>query len=298
MREYYRRKHGLADFGGEVSEHNRGFEAAEGIKEASQAAVGNPVSPEIAKVAQDHNIPLSVLEEFIEKEGEITRTFDNENFGADVMFVQADSKQEFGIAKDEDAAIEMAESQVRDDLEEMPENFNQDWLQGFVYVSDTDKRLMASEAADNELTNLDDEDILDRAGDDFEARWNELQDLKESAEEAQKQTEDTTYASELGQKIVDFESKQAEIVEEAKEKLHDEIYNEWYNGLDEDPVHFLSDEQGYFSREEALKQSYIQIDVDEAAKDAVSTDGAGHFLSSYDGEIRDLPSGAVYWRIN
>ena len=38
VREYYRKKHGTADFGGEVSEHNRGYEAGSGIKTASVAA--------------------------------------------------------------------------------------------------------------------------------------------------------------------------------------------------------------------------------------------------------------------
>ena len=41
------------------------------------------------------------------------------------------------------------------------------------------------------------------------------------------------------------------------------------------------------------------IDVDKAAEEAVSTDGAAHFLCSYDGNY-DLtkPSGFVVWRHN
>jgi hypothetical protein len=40
------------------------------------------------------------------------------------------------------------------------------------------------------------------------------------------------------------------------------------------------------------------INIDEAAEDAVAADGEGHFLSTYDGEVRDLPSGGNYWRHN
>ena len=40
------------------------------------------------------------------------------------------------------------------------------------------------------------------------------------------------------------------------------------------------------------------IDIDRAARDAVDTDGPGHFLSSYDGETYELPGGGVYWRVN
>lgn len=38
VREYYRRKHGLSEHGGEVSEHNRGYEAGKGIQSASKTA--------------------------------------------------------------------------------------------------------------------------------------------------------------------------------------------------------------------------------------------------------------------
>jgi hypothetical protein len=40
VRDYVRSKHGTADHGGPVSEHNRGYEAASGIKEASASAKG------------------------------------------------------------------------------------------------------------------------------------------------------------------------------------------------------------------------------------------------------------------
>ena len=40
------------------------------------------------------------------------------------------------------------------------------------------------------------------------------------------------------------------------------------------------------------------IDIDAAAEEAVSTDGAAHFLSSYDGKTTLTKSGLVYWRTN
>ena len=39
-------------------------------------------------------------------------------------------------------------------------------------------------------------------------------------------------------------------------------------------------------------------DIDAAAEEAVSVDGAGHFLSSYDGSTSETKSGLVYWRTN
>ena len=40
------------------------------------------------------------------------------------------------------------------------------------------------------------------------------------------------------------------------------------------------------------------IDVEAATEEVVSTDGVGHFLSHYDGNINDGPGGIVYWRDN
>jgi len=37
---------------------------------------------------------------------------------------------------------------------------------------------------------------------------------------------------------------------------------------------------------------------DAAAEDAIDTDGAAHFLSSYDGQSHETRGGLVYWRHN
>ena len=55
-----------------------------------------------------------------------------------------------------------------------------------------------------------------------------------------------------------------------------------------------------FGDQDAAKQAIriAGIDTDAAAEDAIAADGAGHFLSSYDGEVHDLPHGGQYWRHN
>ena len=55
-----------------------------------------------------------------------------------------------------------------------------------------------------------------------------------------------------------------EILDEAKEKLREEIYDDWYDGL-EDPIEFLVNEQGLYTEEDALKQSFIQVDYEKLA---------------------------------
>jgi hypothetical protein len=64
-----------------------------------------------------------------------------------------------------------------------------------------------------------------------------------------------------------------------------------------DPIGYLED---IYGREDAVKEAMriAGIDIKTATDDAISADGVGHFLSTYDGDTYDLPGGAVYWRHN
>ena len=54
------------------------------------------------------------------------------------------------------------------------------------------------------------------------------------------------------------------------------------------------------SLEDAVKKAIeiAGIDIDAAAEEAVQSDGAAHFLSSYDGNSYTTEAGLVYWRTN
>lgn len=64
-----------------------------------------------------------------------------------------------------------------------------------------------------------------------------------------------------------------------------------------DPMEYL---RGIYGNEDAVKQAIriAGINIHEAAEDAVAADGEGHFLSTYDGNVHDLPGGGQYWRHN
>jgi len=85
--------------------------------------------------------------------------------------------------------------------------------------------------------------------------------------------------------------------EEAREALQEKYYDEMYKAL-EDPINYFVDEQGIYTIEDLMKQSFIRIDVDRAAQDAIDTDGVAHFLDGYDNEEVELPSGAVAYGTN
>lgn len=76
----------------------------------------------------------------------------------------------------------------------------------------------------------------------------------------------------------------------------EEIQAEWINHLTSNPIEYLVDYKGMYSRETLLEQDWMHIKNEEAAEEAVKTDGIAHFLADYDHfEIR-LPSGAVAYR--
>jgi hypothetical protein len=76
----------------------------------------------------------------------------------------------------------------------------------------------------------------------------------------------------------------------------DQWVEEMVDKLLKDPIEYL---EGIYG-DETLKRAIdiAGIDETEAATDFVAADGMGHFLSSYDGNYNELPSGGVYWRLN
>jgi len=82
-----------------------------------------------------------------------------------------------------------------------------------------------------------------------------------------------------------------EVIDSLKEAYLDKL------GTEFDPMDWLND---IYGDEEAQKEAIKigGIDIDEAAKEAVSTDGWSHFLNGYDGGYSTLPCDAVYFRSN
>ena len=64
-----------------------------------------------------------------------------------------------------------------------------------------------------------------------------------------------------------------------------------------DPMQYLED---IYGKEDARKEAIkiAGIDIDKAAVEAINADGAGQYLSSYDGELNETPGGFTYWRHN
>lgn len=171
----------------------------------------------------------------------------------------------YSIMPSEDAAEKIAEQVVHEDAEESPENFNKDFVKQYLFITDTDRGLIANDEADSRVQDLSDTEILKEA------------DMVDEYEEAPSE-------------------KEAEaILENAKDALRDAEYERVKTAL-KDPIQYFVEDLGAYSVDELLKATFISIDTKEMAKDAVSTDGWAHFLSLYDGDYEILSNKMVIFR--
>jgi hypothetical protein len=155
---------------------------------------------------------------------------------------------------------------------------------------------MADEQAGFDIDDLSDDDIIDRQ--DLEVELNQLEREKDEAVESIGDNDslpEDRKAEQIKEVEDKYDSGRQKVIDDARDELRDKIYDEWYNGL-EDPVDFLVEEQRLYSIEDLMKQPWIMIDVDEAAQDAVDTDGWAHFISLYDGDYQTTKNGLVYFR--
>lgn len=112
---------------------------------------------------------------------------------------------------------------------------------------------------------------------------------------------DYVYISDVDKRIIAGEEADSRLedfkgTDEERDDEHEKIYKEVYEALNKDPIGYFVDDLGAYTREEILKQPWIQIDVSDAANAAVSTDGWAHFLSLYSGEYETTSGGIVYFR--
>jgi len=198
------------------------------------------------------------------------------SFGAGTVYsvtIRGGGRKEWQVVADDDQERRLALAVVKQDLEEEPEIFNQDFLERHI-----DKETLRSELRQDALDSRID-DLSDRASrrpDEFWDDWeNEGLELPEAVEDADDEGEDRP------------EPDQTEVEELAERQVDEEL---------RDPMKYLDDLYGDEAAKKALE--FAGIDVDAAAEDAVDTDGPAHFLAHYDGESHETRSGLVYWRAN
>jgi len=211
----------------------------------------------------------------------------------------ADNREsEWVVFSSEEDAEREAVAKVRNDLEYEPSIFTQSWLQNFVYITETDKRIIAGEEADYYVEDMSDEDLLEEADllSDWEALEENINALTDEFDELDSATDEISpeelvknreRRNEILEERDQLEKEREELVEQAKETVQYEKYEDIKEAL-EDPIEYFVNEQGTYRIEDLFEASFISIDFEEASQDAVDTDGVDHFLDRYDSKVEEI----------
>ena len=180
-------------------------------------------------------------------------------------------------------AVERATDSLQDgaplsDIINMGGNGHEGWIKKFIYVTNTDVRLISNEEADRYIEDIKEEDdgerICDEAG---------MSSKYEKIKEKMDETEDEKELSKLEKEL-------EKLVDKAGEKVHDNYSKDLKKRLEKDPIEY-AEELGY---DDLGDVSWLNVDWDKAGKYAVDTDGIAHTLDGYDGEELELKSGTAY----
>lgn len=185
-------------------------------------------------------------------------------FGEGTVYEISIGRKEWRVVEDDDQERNLALALVKQDLDDEPEIFNKDFIERHINM-DRLRRDLHGDVLNSRI-----EDLSDMRDSDFWREWEqEGFDAPEEDKDGFPEPDDSQ-------------------IEELAEKQTEEQLR--------DPMRYLDDIYGNDAAAQAIK--IAGIDIDAAAEDAVDTDGAAHFLSTYDGNTHTTKAGLVYWRAN
>jgi hypothetical protein len=165
-----------------------------------------------------------------------------------------------------------------------------------MYMSDTDIRVYANDYADSVAGDMSERDLEDEI--DATPSVVKAQEALDDAEEAFSDYEDSDdYDEEIAEGYEDSVTDAEEALEAAKENALDEAREAWAsNYADQIKAELRDDAVGYFEGNFGyVPENLFSVDTKRAAEDAVSSDGAGMYLSSYDNnEVEVQVNGKFY----
>ena len=180
-------------------------------------------------IANDKDLPLEVVQDVVSQ-------FDES--AVEEFYGKYDSAEDFAEQLVDDIGIDSFSN-----------------FESYLYVTDTDARLLAQEMADNYVDDIISEDDGERI---------------------------------IGEAILDLdeyqeadEDRREEMVQEAREIVYDAYYDEWYNGLKSDAYSFLVEEQGMYDAESFANSNFAVTDYEKIARDLEDD----YTFISHDGEV-------------
>ena len=222
----------------------------------------------------------------------------------------SNGEKEWVIFKNDTAAERYAIEYVREMLEDDPVSFNQGWLEGFLFIRPGDIGIIAREDADSYYEDMSDDEILDHSGhehlideitEQIDVLEQKVLELGEQMKQADEAGDDDTYdmlsqqLDDVDATVLDLEQQKEPIIDDAREYLIETRTEEIERILEKNPLEYAQDLGYGFGQD---MPSWMSIDFEEAAQDAIKTDGVAHFLDSYDGYEEEVPSGAVAFGTN
>jgi hypothetical protein len=209
-------------------------------------------------------------------------------------------RQEWIVMENEDEFETAARLGVENDLQNEPEMFNKDFLSGHINMERL-KHELYDGIYDSNYDSLNDEAeqkplaFIKEHGLDCPSPPEKL--LKEYAdamedEEIQASTILSNLHKEIPEEQWDILGEEPTVPSSDVESIAEQMTNDRLR----DPLGYLEDIFGSDATAKAIE--FGGIDYKSAADEAVSTDGAAHFMSTYDGNYETSPSGFVYFRHN
>jgi antirestriction protein len=183
---------------------------------------------DVMETAKRNDLPLEVVQDIVSQYGE---------GGVEEFYGKFDNAEDFAYQQVEEIGLDNFSS---------PEYY--------VYITDTDRRLLAGEMADSYVNDIRDEDGGNRV---IEEAGMDVLEYQEADTETQE-----------------------EMLDKAVEIVRDEYYDNWYDGLS-DPYYFLVDEQGMYSPDDFFKASFISVDYEKLGRDLKQD----YTFIEYDGDL-------------
>jgi antirestriction protein len=140
----------------------------------------------------------------------------------------------------------------------------------YYYITDTDKRLLATELSEQLIDNLDEEELIDEA--DMNSEKEELEEQIEKLEEeldeitSNDETTQDDLIEEKEQLISELRDNIEELIEQARERVAEIKYDEIYDAL-ADPYEYFVNEQGMYSAEDFATSKVASFDYESYGQD-------------------------------
>ncbi len=245
---------------------------------------------ELIANAKEHDVSVAVIEELRTVIGEHNILIESTDDRSGYKELEVSDGSTWNLYEDYDALESHAREIIEQDLDEGG-LFNQDFLDQHQEISDTDARLFGVDFGDMAVDGRDLDELKERAeqeGVDFD----DPDDIEEPDRDSYKTDKSYDHAFEAWEKKKESaeEKLEAKLIDDVSSAVADDVEKRIKdNGLRS----FICDDEGLCSEEDFQEQYgwWLILDTEGAVDDAISQDGAEHFISRYDGDSHKTKDG-------